>query len=103
MTFPKRKRLARASFPLVASSRRRAISAHFSLTASSQAGGYAVVVSKQVAKRSVDRHRLKRRVAEALKAFPLPPALVVYARAGAPSLSFQEISGELRAAVAEIS
>ena len=100
--FPKGKRLSRASFPLVAAGQRRAVTPHFSFSASREGQGYAVVVSKKVAKSSVARHRLKRRVLARLKDASLSPSLIVYARAGAPALTPAELSAEIAAGLAKI-
>jgi len=100
--FPRKSRLSRASFGVAASSKRRAATPHFSLSASKEATGYAVVVSKKVAPRSVDRHAIKRRVLAILQAETLPPSLIVYARAGARGLSFTQIKQELQAGLAKV-
>ena len=65
--------------------------------------GYAVVVSKKIARLSVTRHRLKRRVTGTLERLPLPPALIVYPRAGAAALTAAELRDELGRLVAELS
>jgi ribonuclease P protein component len=100
--FAKRERLPRARFAQVARAPARASAAHFSLVASSAARGAAVVVGKSVAKRAVDRNRLKRRVFAALRARARPPAVIVYARKGAAALPYRAIAEELAAAIAKI-
>lgn len=75
---------------------------HFSATALKEVKGYAVVVSKKVARLSVTRHRLKRRVLEALRALPLPKALIIFPKASAAALSSQEIRKELTALLSKI-
>jgi ribonuclease P protein component len=101
--FSRAKRLSRADFPRAAAARRRASTAHLSMVAGEAAAGYAAVVSKAVARRSVDRHTLKRRLLALLAAERLPPSLIVYARKGAPALSYPALKAELRALLAEVS
>jgi ribonuclease P protein component len=94
---PKRLRLSREEFAAAATGR-RATSAHFSVTVrkTKQTGGIAAVISKKVAKKSVDRHLLKRRILEILRPHTSPDhALIIYARAGAPALPFQALKQEL--------
>jgi ribonuclease P protein component len=90
------KRLTRADFDAVAKGK-RAISAHFSVSAApSSLGKAAAVVSKKVAKRSVDRHLLKRRMLAAAVPYIRPGrSFVLYARAGSPSLPFGTLKREL--------
>jgi ribonuclease P protein component len=97
MTLPRRLRLSRAAFGAALGARGRAASEHFSITKGpTLEGGAAVVISKKVAKRSVDRHLLKRRVLTILRPHISPRhSLVVYARAGAPALSFRTLKEEL--------
>jgi ribonuclease P protein component len=93
---PRGLRLTRDQFPRVAQGK-RAISAHFSVSfAASETGRAAAVVSKKVAKRSVDRHTLKRRMLAASLPFLADGrAFVVYARAGSLSLSSSALRTEL--------
>lgn len=59
-------------------------------------GGCAVVVSKKVAKRSVDRHLLKRRLMHVLHPWAQDGHfMVVYAKSGSASRTFSELSEEL--------
>jgi ribonuclease P protein component len=75
---------------------RRATSPHFSALYSKNGVGFAFVVSKKVAKLSVGRHLLKRRVREAAKNWCSDSyALIVYARAGSATLTYKEIEAEL--------
>lgn len=63
---------------------------------SSLSGGCAVVVSKKVAKRSVDRHLLKRRLMHILGPWVNQEHfLVVYAKSGSAARTFSELSEEL--------
>lgn len=75
----------------------RAASAHFSLTiAPAREGGAAAVVSKKVARRSVDRHLLKRRMLAVLRPYVSPTrSLVAYARAGSLGLPYGVLKAEL--------
>lgn len=104
--FPRRQRLSRAAFPTAAKAqggtKGRVHTPHFAFSASGEAEGYAVVVAKGVARLSVTRHRLKRQVSAALRSLRLPPALIVYARTGAPKLSYAEIKAELEAGIGKI-
>ncbi len=70
---------------------------HFSLVwGSSNTGGGAVVISKKVASRSVDRHLLKRRILSLIRPHCSESRfLVVYAKKGSSTLPFKEISKEI--------
>lgn len=95
---PRRSRLSRVSFPGPRAGFRGS-TPHFSVVwgPSSHGGGAAAVVSKKVARRSVDRHLLKRRMLEAMRPFALPDRfLVVYAKAGSPTLAFRALAEELQ-------
>jgi ribonuclease P protein component len=94
--FPRAKRLARTDFPAVSRGKRLGTE-HFSAVLGTSSSGYAVIVSKSVAKSSVARHKLKRRVLEALGKAPLlPQALIVYAKKGSPTLTYAAILSEIR-------
>ncbi len=74
------------------------MSPHFSVTVRprTSAGGCAAVISKKVARLSVDRHRLKRRMLAVVRPWCSPDAaLVVYARPGSPGLPFPDLMEEL--------
>lgn len=76
----------------------RAHSAHFSISygASPTLAGGAVVVPKKVAKKSVDRHALKRRMREVIRPYLSKNlTLITYAKPGAPALTYQELQKEL--------
>jgi len=94
---PRREHLTRRTFPVVPGA--RASSTHFSIMASPAApghGGCAVVVSKKVARLSVSRHLLKRRMLSVMRPWCSPDqALVAYARTGSSSLPFSELAKEL--------
>lgn len=73
----------------------RLSSEHLTIVFSQEAKGYAVVVSKKVARLSVTRHRIKRRIRAALKTMSLPPALVVFPKMSARSVRYQDIKAEI--------
>lgn len=93
---PRSRRLTRATFP---DSRAgyRAASQHFSLSwGAAKSGGAAAIVSKKVARRSVDRHLLKRRMLSVVRPYAATDRfLIAYARAGSPALSFTLLKQEL--------
>ncbi len=93
---PKAKRLSRAAFA-TAGRGHRAASEHFSVTVMpSIEGRAAAVVSKKVARTSVARHQLKRRILTAIRPhIRSGRSFVIYARAGGPSLPYQKIADEL--------
>lgn len=95
---PRNMRLSRAQFAS-ATQGKRAQSAHFSVTTRRNGqGGLAAVISKKVAKRSVDRHLLKRRILAVLRGWHDPElSVIVFARSGSTSLSFKALSEELNA------
>lgn len=76
----------------------RAMSPHFSISygPNPEKGGCGVVVSKKVEKSSVKRHLLKRRMREVLRNYcSKDQVCIIYARPGAETLSFPELSAEL--------
>lgn len=97
---PRNMRLSRAHF---ASSNprgpeKRLVSSHFSVSLRTVAGngGCAVVISKKVAKLSVSRHLLKRRVLAVIRPYCTKDrSLIIYARPGAAALSFGALKDEL--------
>lgn len=94
--FPRSQRLSREAFPTVIKAGRRLSSPHFTAVLSNEVRGYAVVVSKKVARLSVTRHRIKRRVLAALRTFPLPSSLIIFPKASVSSVSYQDIQAELK-------
>lgn len=100
--FPRRERLSRAAFPKAVSHGRRVSSANFSVIVPDEARGYAVVVSKKVARLSVTRHRMKRQVLAALRSLRLPPALVVFPKSSAAALSTPLMRAELSSLLSKI-
>ena len=83
-------------FPATIKGGQRLSSPHFSAVVSTEARGYAVVVSKKVARLSVTRHRIKRRVLAALRTLTLPPALIIFPKASAHSVSYEDTQAELK-------
>lgn len=96
MTLPRKLRVSRTVFSASPKEAKRAQTEHFSLTTTpSEGGGLAAVVSKKVAKRSVDRHLLKRRMLEVMRPFHKENySLIAYARGGSPSLPFKTLKAE---------
>ncbi|KND46879.1 MAG: ribonuclease P protein component [Parcubacteria bacterium C7867-004] len=94
---PRKLRLTRAHFALHGSEK-RVVSPHFSVSVRPTAvsGGCAAVISKKVAKLSVTRHKLKRRILAVMGPWcGESRSLVVYARPGSAELGFDELSQEL--------
>lgn len=96
--FSKRTRLPKEAFGAPG---KRVSSTHFSAITPHGVKGYAVVVSKKVARLAVRRNRIKRRVRAALSALSLPPAFVVFPRASADHLSAKELRTELAVLVSK--
>lgn len=102
LMIPRTMRLSRAHFA-PSGPEKRATSEHFSLSVreSQASGGCAAVISKKTAKLSVSRHLLKRRILSVLKPWcSKDKAIIVYARAGAPTLTYQELKAELEELIA---
>lgn len=97
------RRLPRAGFDALVRAKRLS-SQHLSLSvAPTKSGGCAVVVSKKVAPRSVDRHLIKRRILSVLMPLCKPDtALVVYAKAGSARLPFSTLKQELLALLGKL-
>ncbi|KND50104.1 MAG: ribonuclease P protein component [Parcubacteria bacterium C7867-008] len=90
-------RLPRAGFEQNTGLRRTA-SRYFSMAyiQSAPISGGAVVVSKKVAKKSVDRHQLKRRIKAITKPWCVSGrVIIIHARPGAAELPFSEMEVEL--------
>lgn len=108
--FPRRERLSRAMFPAILSNGRRFSSAHFTAVLSAAKDkivsnsnqGYAVVVSKKVARLSVTRHLIKRRVLHALKTLPLPRTLILFPRPSIVGIHYKDIKTELENLLSKI-
>ena len=94
--FKRQQRLSRAAFDKALASGKRRSGAHFSIVWSSTVSGYAVVVPKKIARLSVTRHRIKRRVLEALRTLSVPKkGLIVFPRAGVEDMGYDEMRSEL--------
>lgn len=94
---PRSMRLSRAHFA-PSGPETRAASSHFSLSVreAPQNGGCATVISKKVAKLSVSRHLLKRRMLSVMKPYCTKDrAVIVYARPGAAALPYPALAAEL--------
>jgi ribonuclease P protein component len=64
--------------------------------------GYAVVIPKKVARLSVTRHLMKRRVMEALRTIPLPKGLILFPKSSAAHLDFAHTQEELSRLLSKI-
>jgi ribonuclease P protein component len=74
----------------------RAKSPHFSVSISRQSPGGAIVISKKVARLSIARHLLKRRISAVIRPYLEKGAgIMVYANAGSATLPFEAIKSEL--------
>lgn len=98
--FPRRNRILRKEFPSILTSGKKASSPHFTLIASGGVTGYAVVVSKKVAKLAVTRHRIKRRVLSALRTLQasesnLPKTLIIFPKNSVSAMPFKQVTKEL--------
>lgn len=82
-------------FPTALKSGQRLSSEHLSVVLPKEGVGYAVVVSKKVARLSVTRHRIKRRILAALRTLTLPSSFIVFPKASAGSVSYKDIQTEL--------
>jgi len=98
----RRNRLARADFPTLLKSGKRAFSEHFSIIYSDVVCGYAVIVSKKIIKTAIGRHLIKRRVFSILCANTTPRGCVVFAQKGAQELSFSKIKKEINLLLGDI-
>lgn len=95
-------RLSRAHFA-PSGPEKRLVSSHFSVSVrpAPATGGCAVVVAKKVARLSVSRHLLKRRVLSVLRpSCTKDRAIIVYARPGAASLPYTELKDEIESLLA---
>jgi len=94
----RRQRLPRKGFS-VPKGARKLSSEHFlviTVTSTGAQGGCAAVVPKKIARKAVDRHRLKRRMLAVMRDWcHSHRVLIVHARAGAASIPFRAITEEL--------
>lgn len=100
--FPRRERLSRAAFSTPNTSIQRISSTHFTAVALKEEKGWAVVVSKKVARLSVTRHRVKRRILAALRALEPQSSVIIYPRASAITLDFATTKTELASLLSKI-
>jgi ribonuclease P protein component len=94
----RRLQLSRFDFTAMSNDKgaKRATTPHFSIVLSNSGVGSAVVVSKKVAKSSVQRHLIKRRVREILAPWCSDSfGIIAYARAGSAALPYSEMVSEL--------
>lgn len=80
----------------------RLSSAHFTAILPKEASGYAVVVSKKVARLSVTRHRIKRRALEALRTLALPPSIILFPKSSVQDMTYQQTREELAELLSKI-
>ena len=102
--FSRRQRLSRPDLSLALNKGRRFSSEHFTITTSPHQHGYAVVVPKKVARLSVRRHLIKRRVSEALRSLSplLPASLIVFVRSTPDEHMYDSIRMELESLLSKI-
>jgi ribonuclease P protein component len=92
--FSRRRRVSRGDFKAALVGRRLS-SEHFSVVVPHHASGYAVVLGKQAARLSTERHLVKRRVLAVLESLSLPRGLIVFPKPSATHLSFADLKTEL--------
>lgn len=105
LVFPRKSRLSRATFPHGGRAPRLS-SPHFTVLVPPTGHGYAVVIPKKTLRRAVDRHRLKRRVIEALQCpgtVALPPTLILFPTAATLNLPVQDLRAELSLLLSKLS
>lgn len=100
--FSRRERLSRAAFPTALTSGRRFSSANFSVVLPKESRGYAVIVSKKVARLSVTRHLIKRRVLEALRTLPLPSSVIIFPKTTVGRMPYKDVKAELATLLSKI-
>jgi ribonuclease P protein component len=91
----RRDRLSRSDFPAALKGGRRVSSAHFTAVVSVQSKGSAVVVPKKVARLSVTRHRIKRRVLAVLRTLPRPRSIILFPNAKVATMPYEELGAEI--------
>jgi ribonuclease P protein component len=101
-------RIPRAAFAAFFASGKRYHGPHMTIVVNpSDSLGVSVVVSKKVAKKAVDRNRLRRRaygvVERYAKVMPTPHALIVQYKPGALTASRHTLALELSSLLAQIS
>lgn len=103
----KQARISRTDFPAILQSGKRFHSTHVSaVVVPTPTPQVSVVVSKKVAKRAVDRNRLRRRVYGVAERFlaesPLPYAVIFLLRPGALRVARQALAEEAAGLLAQI-
>lgn len=94
--FPSSKRLKKEDFDDALKGGRRFSSQNFKIVIPKKATGYAVVVSKKVARLSVTRHKIKRRVLAAMRSLAvLPTSVILYPRASVLDMRYDALQQEL--------
>jgi len=109
--FPSKKRFPRALFQQAIKTGRRFSSPNLTAIVpskeiiSSGGCGYSVVVPKKVARLSIKRHQIRRRVLAALRMSEaiLPPALIIFPRSSISSVSYHDTEDELTNLISKIS
>lgn len=78
-------------------------SPHFTAIFSRETKGYAVVVSKKVARLSVTRHRIKRRVVAVLRTLPsLPDGAILFPKSSVATLPYPDLQAALAVLLSKI-
>jgi len=80
----------------------RATTKHFSVVYSKNNSGYAVVVSKKVAQKTVARHRIKRRVRSIIKSVNLTEGCIIFARPGVHKLTYNDMDSEIKELISRV-
>ena len=94
--FSRRERLSRASLTAGLKGGKRRSTPYFSAVFPVSGRGYAVIIPKKVARLSVTRHRMKRRVLTALRHLALPPTIIIFPQAKVKDLGYDELIAELK-------
>lgn len=100
--FPRRERLSREHISAAIPVGRRLSSKHFTAILPKEGSGFAVVVSKKVARLSVTRHLIKRRVLAALRALPHPTSLIIFPKTAVKDIQYKDIKEDLRVLLSKI-
>ena len=93
--FSRRDRYPRSLFSAAHKNGIRRSSEHFRVIIPHEGRGYAVVIPKKVIKSAVGRHKLKRTVFSLLRELPRPTALIVFPKAEATGVHYQDLKTEL--------
>ncbi|VAW31795.1 hypothetical protein MNBD_CPR01-480 [hydrothermal vent metagenome] len=82
---------------------KRATCDYFSIIYTDKVSGYAIVVSKKIAKKAVTRHRIKRRVRSVLRNSKIAGrGCIIFARPGADKITFQDLNLEIQELLARV-